>query len=367
MIYVWRILAVLAGVAVIAAATHANVLHAGGYNTSDSWLVITIAALLALGTGYCAIAWGEGRKIGAALLALCLVAGEVYWLFTNAEVEIAKRDDLAAPAREATAKYAAAEKRVEEARAAITTAGERSQARVDAALKAKQAADAAAVSEAAKPGCRKNCVDLLKDAKDRAEAELRDARALVDAARYEADGELKAAEAVLAAMPIPRNASPLPARLGFAPWAWDLVMAALRSLAVVGGSIAVALALHPHRKLDKAEPDTTAAEQSVRAPDPVALRRAPARPKVALKALPAPDDQEHVAAFLRAVLKPDPEGSASLRRLYGQYPEWCEARDITPLPAADLGKHLRTIVDAIGLEVEPEGRDMVVKGAAIAA
>lgn len=83
--------------------------------------------------------------------------------------------------------------------------------------------------------------------------------------------------------------------------------------------------------------------------------------------LAATDPVEHAAAFLRAVLKPDPEGSASLRRLYGQYPEWCEARDITPLPAADLGKHLRTIVDAIGLEVEPEGKDMVVRGAAIAA
>jgi hypothetical protein len=365
MIYVWRTLAVLAGVAVIAAATHANVLHAGGYETSDSWLVITIAVLLALGAGYCAIAWGEGHKIGAVLLGLCLVSGEVYWLLTNAEREIAKRDELAAPLRDASVKYAAAEKRVEEARAALATAGERAQARVSDALKAKQAADAAAVSEAAKPGCRKNCVDLLKDAKDRAESELREARARVDAARSEADVELKAAETALAALPIPRNASPLPTRLGFAPWAWDLVMAALRSLAVVGGSIAVALALHPHRKLDTAQSDNTAPKQSETAPAPVMLRKA--QPKPALKALPRPDDQEHVAAFLRAVLRPDPEGSASLRRLYGQYPEWCEARDITPLPAADLGKHLRTIVDAIGLEVEPEGKDMVVRGAALAA
>lgn len=78
-------------------------------------------------------------------------------------------------------------------------------------------------------------------------------------------------------------------------------------------------------------------------------------------------DLEHVSAFLLAVWRPDPDGITSLRRLYGQYPAWCEARRIDPMPPAALGQHLRTIVDAIGLEVEPEGQDMVVRGAALAA
>ena len=39
--------------------------------------------------------------------------------------------------------------------------------------------------------------------------------------------------------------APLPERIGMAPWAWDLLMAGLRSLAVIGGSIAIGLALHP--------------------------------------------------------------------------------------------------------------------------
>lgn len=360
MIMLWRTLAVLAGLAVVAAATHANVLHAGGYGAGDTWLIITIAALLALGMGYAAIAWREGHKAGAVVLCLCLVAGEAYWLLTNAEREIASRDELAAPLRDAKAKYAQAEARVAEAKAALATAGERAQKRVDEALKAKQAADAAAVSEAAKPGCRKNCADLLKDAKDRAGADLREARAAVDSARTSAEHAVTEAETALAALPLPRAAAPLPERLGFAPWAWDLIMAGLRSLAVVGGSIAIALALHPRAsgesKARKAEVTPSPAAKPITTP----LR--------AVQVLPSPrDEREHVAEFLRAVLRPDPEGSASLRRLYGQYPAWCEARRIDPMPPAALGQHLRTIVDAIGLEVEPEGQDMVVRGAALAA
>lgn len=358
----WRIAAVLAGLAVVGAATHANVLHAGGYGTSDAYLIMTVAALLAIGMGYAVIAWKDGHKAGAIMLGFCLVAGEVYWLATNAEREIATREADAAPLRGELAKRAKAEQRVNDAKSALATVGATAQSRIDAALTAKTAADTAAVSEAAKPGCRANCAKLLMDAKDRAERELRDARAALASATAKAEQEAKDALALLDALPAAPSAAPLPERLGLASWAWDLIMAGLRSLAVVGGSIAVALALHPR---------ATAVQQQADAP------RAPvARPVVAdiqrpqskaLRLAPPAAEQEHVAAFLRAVLKPDPEGSASLRRLYGQYPEWCEARNLEPLPPAELGKHLRTIVDAIGLEVRPEGRDMVVRGAAIAA
>jgi hypothetical protein len=40
---------------------------------------------------------------------------------------------------------------------------------------------------------------------------------------------------------------------------------------------------------------------------------------------------------------------------------------VDPLPAAELGRQLRSIVDAIGLEREPQGGDIVVRGAALAA
>jgi hypothetical protein len=79
------------------------------------------------------------------------------------------------------------------------------------------------------------------------------------------------------------------------------------------------------------------------------------------------NQRDHVSRFLRAVLKPDPAGAASLRDLHGRYLEWCRSGAVDPLPAAELGQHLRAIVDAIGLECEPRGRDVVVRGAALTA
>ncbi len=148
---------------------------------------------------------------------------------------------------------------------------------------------------------------------------------------------------------IPRvlSASPLPERLGVAPWLWDLIMAGLRAIAVVGGSIAIGMAPHPGRK--------SGAAASVAPAHPVSNAR--------LEILPPPDKREHVASFLRTVLRPEPTGRASLKKLYERYPEWCSEAE--RLPAAELGRELRDILDAIGLRCEPKGRDVIVHGAVI--
>src|SRR5262245_40007474 len=77
---IWRALVAIAGLAVVVAATHVNVVHRGGYGAIDSWLVIAVSALLAVGMGYVAIEMRHGSRFGAILLALCLLAGEAYWL-----------------------------------------------------------------------------------------------------------------------------------------------------------------------------------------------------------------------------------------------------------------------------------------------
>jgi hypothetical protein len=321
---IWRVLVVVAGLGVIAAATHANIEHAGGYAGKDTWLIITIAALLALGIGYAAIAWQEGRYFGAVALAVCLLCGEAYWLAINLEREIAAREALVAPLLAQQAQRTTAEKRLADAETA------------------KRMADAAALSEAAKPGCRKNCAQLLTDAK------------------AEADEELTVARAALAALPMARTVAPLPERLGIASWLWDMILSTLRSIAVIGGSIAVALAIHPKRTAPAAAPIN---------PAPIKRETAEIITPLALpKSSPAATDhREHVAAFLRTVLRPDPKGATSLRRLHGTYLDWCRGHNAEPLPPAELGQHLRAIVDAIGLQVEPEGQDVVVRGAALAA
>ena len=179
------------------------------------------------------------------------------------------------------------------------------------------------MSEAAKKNCATNCKALLLDAQDRAERELKDARL------------------ALAAMVVPRSATPLPDRLGIAPWAWDLLMAGLRSLAVVGASIAIGMAAHPRRqpRMPSTEPVMTLA-RSV-------------------------NKREHVSQFLRSTLQPDPAAGTSLRQLHGRYLDWCAASSIDPLPPTELGPELRSIIAAIGLECRSTGRDVIVRGAAL--
>ena len=307
---IWRILVTLAGIAVVAAATHANVLRAGGYTSEEAPLIVTIAALLTLGMGYVGASFRDGRWIAAVSLGLCLLAGETYWVLLNAEREIARREAQEAPTLHAREDRARAEARVSKAEAALL------------------AASAAVVSEAAKPDCLKNCATMLT------------------ASEAAAKADVAAALTALADAPRPLSFSPLPERLGVAPWLWDLLMAGLRSLAVIGGSIAIGMAMHPHKKSF--------------APTPVAaLTASPAR----LEILPPPDRREHVASFLRTVLRPDPEGRASLKKLYERYPHWCS--DNQPLPAAELGRELKSIIDAIGLRCEAKGRDVIVHGAVI--
>ena len=74
--------------------------------------------------------------------------------------------------------------------------------------------------QAALPGCRANCAKLLTDAKEAAKTKLDNARA------------------ALAALPKNASSVSLADNLGFSWWAWDLFMASLRGLAIIGGSIA---------------------------------------------------------------------------------------------------------------------------------
>jgi hypothetical protein len=100
------------------------------------------------------------------------------------------------------------------------------------------------------------------------------------------------------------------------------------------------MALHPRRPAN-----VTEAEQPTR-----------------IEIIPPLNKREHVSHFLRAVLKPDPSGQASLRSLHARYDDWCGDEK---LPPAELGKELRSIINALGLKCEQSGRDVVVYGAAI--
>jgi hypothetical protein len=211
-----RALVFLAAAAVIAAATHANVMHAGGYASRDAPLIIALAVLLALGMAFVGVCFNEGRRWQAILLAVLILAGEAYWVLINADREVASLDALSAPVAEMRAARAAALSRLEKAEVA------------------KRASGAAAISEAAKKDCASNCAKLLLST------------------QQEADRELNAAREALAGIPEPRSTTPLSDRLGIAPWAWELLLAGLRSLGITGGSLAIGMALHPRRQMPAA-------------------------------------------------------------------------------------------------------------------
>jgi hypothetical protein len=322
-----RILVFISAASVIAAATHANVIHAGGYGSGDAPLIVALAILLALGMAFVGVCFNEGRHWQAILLAVLILAGEAYWVLINAEREVANLDVAAAPVAEQHATRAAAVSRLAQAEAGKTRA------------------DTAAISEAAKKDCASNCAKLLLAGQQQAELDLKEARE------------------ALARLPEPHSLTPLADRLGIAPWAWDIILAGLRSLGILGGSLAIGMVLHP-RRLAKIETATVnaPAERS-----PGKLRSS--RPRLigsstGIEILPPRprNKREHVALFLREVLKPDPSAQASLRSLHARYNDWCGDEK---LPAAELGKELRSIINALGLKCEQSGRDVVVYGAAI--
>jgi hypothetical protein len=238
-----------------------------------------MAALLTVGMGFVGVLWQERRKLIAIVIGFCFLAGEVYWLGMNADRELSGREALSAPmAKELEAKAAA-------------------KARLSDAKAAKLAADAAAVSEAAKPGCRENCAKLLGNA------------------QLAAANELAAAREAYDALPSPRPGASLAAHLNVPDRLWDLIMAGLRSVATMGASVALGAALHPRKQ-------PRATQQPASGPAPIEItapksQRPPCKsvPRTPA-ALPPPRDPdlEHVSLFLKhAVFRPDPEGQAPLK------------------------------------------------------
>ena len=151
-----RVLAALSGVAVICAATNANVMSGGGWTSTDAPLIVSIAVLLAVGTAFAAIVWRDGARLGAAALVICLLAGEAYWLGITAERELASRETAAAPHIAASRARSEAEARAANA-LAVVAALPATSVRLDAAIAAKSVADAAAVARSAERGCAANC------------------------------------------------------------------------------------------------------------------------------------------------------------------------------------------------------------------
>lgn len=208
-------LATLTGAGILFAATNANVLQTGGWRTSHAMLV----ASLSLGVFAGARVVGQGAGKMALVIIAALAAGETYNFFATGERTVVEREAGAAPLRDALAKHTAAVSRL-----ASLEQSEPTSARLKIARQAKADADDAVTKEAS-DGCKSEC-HRKQGLADKAQAEL--VAAVADAEQMH-EVEIEAAKADVAANPQPASATAFADRIGWAPWALDLFMAAMLS------------------------------------------------------------------------------------------------------------------------------------------
>ncbi len=237
-------LATVTGAGILFAATNANILQTGGWQTSHALLV----ASLSLGIFAGARVVGQGAGKMALVIIAALAAGETYNFFATGERTVIEREAGAAPLRDALAKHTAAISKL----AALEQA-EPTSARLKIARQAKADADEAVTREAS-DGCRSEC-HRKQGLADKAQAELVGA---VSEAEQMHDAEIAAAKADVAANPLPASGTAFADRIGWAPWVLDLFMAAMLSFGsngLAGALIAYGAASEEEGKADTAQTD----------------------------------------------------------------------------------------------------------------
>lgn len=232
-----RVAASLAGIALLAASAHVTISKSGGYGEATSVLILAVTVGLGAGAVALGAALSQKRRGLAVAILVCLLCGEAFALLQSGERIIATREAAQAPLREALVRHEAAAQRLAKAEAARAKAPATSP-RLEAAVAAHAAAMTTIATEAAKPGCRKNCKDLLQAAADSAAKEVETARvelrAAADKATRDLEDEIAFARADLETKPKPASASALSERLGISAATLDLIAAALGALAVNG-------------------------------------------------------------------------------------------------------------------------------------
>lgn len=326
-----RFIAAIAGLAVIAAALHATVAAAGGWKSPDAPMIAAVSALIAVGMAFATTLWRAHNKLGAVLLGLCVLSGEIYWLVLNADRELVARDLAAAPSIASR----------DQLKTALV--------RVAAAEAAKLSADTEITKQAALPGCKAGCVTLLTQAQ-------------TDAAK-----EVTAARAAAAAIKVIPTNTALATKLGVAPWHYDLVLATLRSLVVLGGSIAVSLSLHSAvatnplitqtARSETPQPPAhhpAAAARSRRIPSPIPKRLpAPsAKPANPPPAADAATIRAQASKFAIEALRADPASTLSTPELVSAYLAWCNRTGQPVLPAKDVARELARLFAAAGRAIQ---------------
>ena len=107
-----RVVAILAGLALLAASAHVTVLKSGGYQDDGNFLVLAIAGGVGIGSMVLGVALSEGRRWIALATGLALLAGEAFALIQSGERIIAAREAAQVPHRQALERHQKAKERL---------------------------------------------------------------------------------------------------------------------------------------------------------------------------------------------------------------------------------------------------------------
>lgn len=338
-----RGVAIVVGVAILAAVTHVTVVSTGGYGTPHSFVAIAIAAGVGVGAVFVGMAWKNRRWAVAFGLLVSIVAGEAFGLSQTADRLVAGSDAKQAPLREYAQVHARAKADVDAAEKEVEKAS--TSARLRAAEVAKTKADQAVTDSAKEMGCRANCRELLQRAVDDAAREVAAARADLVAAKEAAERKLERTKQALRDMKAPVSSTPLADVTGVAPWAVDLGQALLGSIGANGLACFLLMfgAHGTHR-----QPETITLEPTEIRPKSV---DAPRQPKLNVSR----SVRDHAARFALDRLTPNGSG-VDLVAIRDAYRAWSQAqRD--RYSDAEIAKALADLFQEAGIPVaEQDGR-----------
>lgn len=334
-----RFIFLFVGGLLLSATAHATIVKGGGYGTPDSFIVISIACGVAVGSVGVGLAFAEKRTGLAIGIILALVAGEGYQLLMTGERVIAAREAQQVPLRAANELRSSLQHRItdlEEQEAKLTTTP-----RLKTALEAQRKAQMDVGAKAALRGCAKNCRKLLEDARDQANNEVAQARSELTAQQDALAGRLGEDRRKLSALPKLGTGTPLADRLGVEPWTVDILAAALASIAANGlGCLLLALGAH--------KPQHRAREMAMSVAE---LPRS--KPHCVV---------DHVDIFAGNSISARKRGKVRLTEARRAYQQWCAHNDMEPLSPGDFADALAKLVKEAGLSVKFSDGDPLIEG-----
>ncbi|WP_423415561.1 hypothetical protein RLW55_03260 [Hyphomicrobium sp. B1] len=347
-----RMLAVVVGCSIVGAMAHVVIVASGGYASPNAPLQIAVALGLCTGSVCVGAGLRDGRWILATVFVVALFSGEAYAILTTSEITLAARDAASAPLADLAAKRKAAIAELAAAEAASPAPADNT--RLKAADAAKVAAETAVRDKAADKGCLANCRLLLQSAVDSAQREVAGAREELEgknlAATRRLEDRRRAAKAAVASLPAARSSAPLADRLHVSETTLDLIIAALRSIAINGlGAALIAFGAHGRKR----ETNINAASEA----------RPAAKVEEVRLPFPTPTARDHAFRFARDVLEPANGIDTPIANLHPAYMAWCSSAGQCPFPVRTIAGELADLFKRTGLEIVDVAGTKVVAGA----